>query len=169
MRPSVSPEFIAAFDAQETQEICIYLIEISHPDMEATRYLANVPYEPLPNGWRGVVHQGQEYVFIPLNLVPPAQEDGLVQRARLTIDNITREVLADIRMAGYAPPRVVIKAVLSSHVDYVEIETPELMIRNVEADLHEVACEIYPEMLSEEEAPYNTFNQADFPGVFGGV
>ena len=82
---------------QETDEVFIVLLTIDHTSFTAPIRVASDPYEVLPiAGLRGVESRGEEYLYLPFTVELPHQDDSGVARARISVDNVSREIVAAI-------------------------------------------------------------------------
>lgn len=167
MSRSLSSTLVEEVFAQEMSEVVVALIEITHDDLSEPIRVSSDPTQTLTNGSKGTVHNGDEYVQFPFEVTLPEQSDNLITRAKLKIDNTSREILLAVRQAFNEPPQVSIKIVLASDPDTLEIEIGGLNLNNVKASAFSVEADLEPQILQSEKYPYNTFNQADFPGIFG--
>ena len=169
MSRPISSTFRQEVFAQQTGECWIILLQISHPDLSDDIFISSDATQLLPIvGARGTISNGQEYIFLPFDLTLQEQNDNLLAKAILQIDNVDRSIIAAIRQASGEPPRMTIRIVLASDTDTIEIEMPNLEFNNIYANQSTVQGELRPKILQGEQFPNKTFNQADFPGVFGG-
>jgi hypothetical protein len=156
----------AALYAQSTDEAFIILITINHSTFTDPVRVASDPLELLPvAGVRGVVSRGQEFVFLPFNIELPAQDDSGVAKARLSVDNISREIVAAVRTATSALS-INIEIVLASDPDTVEVSIEDFRLDRVTYDALTVSGDISVEYFDLEPFPARRFTPSDFPGLF---
>ena len=167
MSRSVSNDFKADVFRQEAEQVFLVLVTITHADLTEDIYIANDPKQTLSTGAKGVISNSIEYVAIPFELFLQEQSDNLITKAKIRIDNVSREILRAVREASGLPPIVNIKIALSDDPDTIEIEIPNLRMNNVTATAYVVEAELLPVIVQSEKYPYDTFNQADFPGIWG--
>lgn len=153
--------------AQEMNDPAIILITITHADLAEDINVSSDPTEVLGSGLRGTISNGTEYTQFPFELVLQEQSENLLTRAKLRIDNVTRDIINAIRTARNDPPEVQIQVVLASDPDTVEINMTDLQLNNISATALSVEGELQPKIVQGEKFPKNTINQADFPAVFG--
>lgn len=169
MSRDVSDTFKSEVFNQEMADVAIVLITISHVDISDNILVSSDSTEALPIlGVPGTVSNGLEYPQFPFELTLQEQSDNLLARATLKIDNVSREIIQAIRSASNDPPTVRIQIVLSSDTDTPEIDIQNLQLNNIKANASYVEGELQPKIIQGEKFPSSTFNQADFPGVFGG-
>lgn len=166
MSRPLSNAFKTAVHAQQTSEVFIMLATISHPQFTDDIRLASDPFEDLPDaGVRGVVSRGLEYIYLPFNINLPAQDDTGVARASLSIDNISREIVAAVRSANSALA-ITLEIVLASDVDTPEVTVQDFRLESVTYDALTVSGDLSVEYYDLEPFPARRFTPSDFPGLF---
>lgn len=153
---TVSPELKAAAYAQETSDGLLVLLTLDHADLaEPIRVVANTV---------NVTSRGQEFIAFPFEVVLPGSSEDAPPRARLTIDNVSREITAAIRSIGSAVD-VTIEAVRLEDPDSVEVSFPDFKLRDVTWDVNTVSGELQLEDMTREPFPADNFSPAEFPGL----
>lgn len=167
---NVSASFREAVAAQETQESFFALVTISHDSFEDDIRIASIPYEQLPiAGVRGVVSRGQEYVFLPFDLVLPAEDDTGIARARIEISNVDREIVRQARTArmnGSDSLTITIEILITANVDNPEITLPEFRLENVKYNALTLSGDVSIESYELEPFPSGRLTPGDYPGLF---
>lgn len=155
-----------AIFAQQTDEVFILLVTIEHENFTDPIRVASDPKQVLPDaGVRGVVSRGEEYVYLPFTINLPMQDDTGVARASISIDNISREIVAAVRKATSALS-ITIEVVLASDVETLEMSIPDFRLERVTYDALTVSGDISVEYYDLEPFPARRFTPSDFPGVF---
>lgn len=155
-----------AIYAQQTDEVFIQLITLDHPTFEQPVRVASDPLELLPNaGVRGVISRGEEFLFLPFNIELPAQDDSGVARARISVDNISREIVDAVRRANSAVS-ITVEIVLASDPDTPEVTASDFKLDRVTYDAFTVTGDISVEYFDLEPFPSRRFTPSDFPGIF---
>lgn len=163
---SVSSTARTAMYAQSTDEAFITLITIEHETFTEPVRVADDPFELLPlAGVRGVVSRGNEFMYMPFTVELPAQDDTGIARARISIDNISREIVAAVRTATSALT-ISMEVVLASDVDTPEVSIQDFRLERVTYDALHVSGDISVEYFDLEPFPARRFTPADFPGLF---
>lgn len=156
----------AAIFAQTSTEAFIMLVTISHPSLADDVRVCSDPYEDLPvAGVKGVISRGDEYIYLPFSISLPAQDDSGVAKAQISVDNISREIVAAVRGADSALG-ISIEIVLASDVDTPEVTISDFRLDRVTYDAFTVSGDISVEYFDLEAFPARRFNPADFPGIF---
>lgn len=167
MSRTVSLTLRNAMNAQQTDEIPIVLIEIAHPDFAGTLRLSSDPTErfgtdPLRYG---TTHDSNEYLFCPMSIELPDDIDERAPRARLAIENVSREIVDEARSIT-SPPTAKIMIVLASDPETIEVEYPEFDLENVSFNADVISVEMGLQSLEDEPFPGGTFAPSGFPGLF---
>lgn len=162
----LSPAAKAAIFAQTTEEAFIVLVTIDHPNFTEPVRVASDPFELLPiANVRGVVSRGLEYIFMPFTIDLPSQDDTGSARAKISVDNIGREMVTAIRSADSALS-ITIEIVLASDVDTPEVSIEDFRLNRVTYDALTVSGDISVEYFDLEPFPSRRFSPSDFPGIF---
>lgn len=143
--------------AQETDEVWLVLLTISHPDID--------PSIRVVNNSVNVTSRGNEFVNFPFDITLPDQREDSPSRARLSIDNVSREIAQAIRQIS-TPPNVLIEIIRAADPDTVEMSWPFFQLRNVKWDAQSVSGELMLEDFTDEPYPAGTFSPPSFPGLF---
>lgn len=155
-----------AIYAQSTDEVFIVLVTIEHENFEAPIRVCSDPFEVLPDlGVKGVVSRGEEYIYLPFTINLPLQDEQGIARASISIDNISREIVAAVRQASTALG-VSIEIVLASDVDTPELSVQDFRLETVSYDAFTVSGDISIEYFELEPYPARRFTPSDFPGIF---
>lgn len=155
-----------AIYAQQTDVAFIVLLTIDHTTFAAPIRVASDPFELLPNaGVRGVLSRSNEYIYLPFIINMPVQDDTGISKASISIDNISREMVARVRQATSALS-ITIEIVLSSDVDTPEISASDFKLERVSYDALTVSGDISVEYFDLEPFPSKRFTPSDYPGIF---
>lgn len=155
----------AAF-SQETAEVFIMLLTISHPNWTEDVRLASDSFEELPvAGVRGVISNGLEYLFGAFAITLPTQDETNTTRANITVDNVSREMIRQIRNAN-SKVSISLQIVLSSDVDTAEMTVSDFKLERVIYDAFTVSGDISLEYFDLEPFPYQRFTPSKFPALF---
>ena len=157
MSRNVSAELKQAVYAQETTEAFIVLVTLSHPDLET-------PIRVNSSG-QEVISNGDLFVAFPFEVILPDNVDDRPPRARLSIDNVSREIVLAIRTISSAP-FVTIQIVMASSPSTIEAEFPDFRLANITYDQLTVEGDLTLEEFIGEPYPARIFSPADFPGLF---
>lgn len=162
----ISQELRDAVFSQETGEVFIGLLTISHPNFVEDIRVCDDPFEVLPvAGVRGVVSRGDEYVFLPFKFELPGTNDTGTAKGRLQIDNVDQRIVQAVRTANSAL-RLKIEIMLSSNVEVPRYVADDFRLDSVTYDALTVEGDLSMEYYDTEPFPQGRFTPSNFPGIF---
>jgi hypothetical protein len=153
--------------SQETEEVIIALLTITHPSSAEVLRISSDPTElasvdPLMYGTQS---RDYGYLFIPFQLVLPESSDDAPPSAKLVLTNVERELVPLIR-SYHAPATVLIELILASSPNVVELSIADLQIVQCTYDVQEMQFSLGYPSLSTEPIPALSFTPNFFPGLF---
>lgn len=148
----------AAALAQETGEVFLVLLTISHDD------IIGGPIRVV-NNTEDILSRGNTFIAFPFELQLPDDSTERAPLARLSIDNISREIAQAIRTIT-SPPTVTIELILADAPDDIELSLPEFTLRNVTWDVQSVAGDLMVQDLISEPYPVGVYDPSRFPALF---
>lgn len=152
----------------ETSDDIIVLFTITGGGLTTTLRIAN--------GWTkrlsetdqdiiyGVTSGGEDYIFLPISVILP-QEDESVQAAQLTIGNVGRELIPELRGLD-SPPSVEIALVLRSAPNIIEASWEGFIFSQVVYNKDSISLQLSSENDAIEQFPCFGFYPSYFPGMF---
>ena len=143
--------------AAETGEAFIILLTLSHDDMPAPVRVTSDEVTTVSNG--------ESFVPFPFDIVLPNDIDSKSYRAKLTIDNIDRQIVQAVRSLTTAPS-VLIQIVRAAAPDTVEAQFVDFKLTNVSYDAYRVEGHLTVEDFTAEPFPAALFSPGLFPGLF---
>ena len=191
---NLSAAAIKAMFSSETEEQLIMLLTIHDPDPTGSEYPIRLTdsftgrLTGSTTGWvtqeletkegyttdseviygvtRTVNSQVQEFVFIPMQInLPPEQETG-VGTLSITINYVTPQAIALIRKYLTEPVRVTIELVLGSSPEYTEALFDNFWITSATYSAQSISLQLDMVSFSREPFPSFTFSPLYFPGLF---
>jgi len=167
MSRTVSLTLRTAANAEATGEILIFLVTVTHELLETPLRFSSDPTERLsvdPLVY-GTSSRGDTYSFLPLGLVLPDDSDGTPPAIKLTIDNVSRDMIPLLRSVS-TPATVTVELVLASDPDTVEVAWPDFDLVNASYDAGQVSIDLAVNALATEPYPAGSFTPSGFPGMF---
>jgi hypothetical protein len=156
MSRALSSRAIASGNAQQTSEVWLVLLTISHPDLlEPVRVV---------NNNENITSRGNEFIAFPFEIDLPGEDPDMPSKARLRIDNLDRRIVNIIRSIT-SPPSISLEVILASYPDVVEIGFEGLVMREVEYDAQAVTGDLVYESIFTEPIT-STMTPSRFPGLF---
>jgi hypothetical protein len=147
----------AALAAQETGEVFLQLVTITHEDLASTLYFVNNTVD--------IVSRGNTYLGWPFQITLPDEREDTMPTVQLVIDNVDRRIMEGIRLLPSAPA-LRLEVILASDPDTLEAGPFNFTVRGVEYDALVIQATLAPEDLLNEPAIAYTFAPKDFPGLF---
>lgn len=163
----LSLNFRQALFSQESGEVPIFLLTITHPSLDAPIYLstdATERFSETPLMYR-TQSRGVDFLYAGIDITIPDEQDKSPPASKLTIANITRDIIPLARSVN-TPPSVKIEAVLASALDDVEMTWPALDMSNLTYDANQLVFDLTMDALVTEPYPAGTFSPAYFGGLF---
>lgn len=163
---SVSDAFRQALYAQESDEVAVCLITVTHPELTDPIRLSTDPTTRLSTDplLYGTKSRGDDYSFVPINVMIP-EEGEEAPAATLEIDNTDLGLITAIRSVTQAAS-VKIEIVLASDPDTVEIEYPAMTVSHVDYDAQTIRFSLAIDSLATEPFPGTAFIPSMFPSLF---
>lgn len=162
----LSLNFREALFSQESSEVPIFLLTITHPSIDPI-YLSTDPterYSTDPLGYR-TVSRSTNFLYAGIEVTIPDEQDKSPPASKLTIANVARDLIPLARSVS-TPPSVKIEAVLASDLDTVEMTWPALDMSNLQYDANQLVFDLTMDSLVTEPYPAGNFSPAYFPGLF---
>lgn len=163
----LSLNFRQALFAQESGEVPIFLLTITHASLAAPIYLTTDPterYSTDPLGYR-TVSRSINFLYAGVDVTIPDEQDKSPPASKLTIANVARDLIPLARSVS-SPPQVKIEAVLASDLNTVEMTWPALDMSNLQYDANQLVFDLTMDSLVTEPYPAGTFSPAYFAGLF---
>lgn len=164
----ISENLRQAAYAQDTDVAVIVLLTLSNDDMEEPIRVCSAPVEKftdLGENVYGVTSNFNRFVFLPFEIELPQDDKTGAVSAKLTIDNVTREIIQYARQTRNVL-NVTLQVVLSNNLDYVELEYKNFKLRNISYDGLTVSGDLSIDYLGLEPFPAGRFTPSGFPGLF---
>lgn len=167
---SLSPAAIRAMFSPDSDDSLISLITIYYPnsDTVAVRLCDNYTQrisETDDEVYYGVQSRGEDFIFVPVQLTLPSEEDNTAPRCSLVINDVTQYITPLIREID-GPPKVLLELVLANSPDTVEAYFADFYITNISYNRDSVNCELSMNDYQVEPFPCYTFTPRFFPGLF---
>jgi hypothetical protein len=165
----ISLNFRQAAYASETGRVPIALLTITHPDMAETLYISADPTMRITASSVGVIYgtlsRGNNYVFLPMTLKLPDDDDSGGGQMTLELDNIGRELTQAIRAVA-TPAKVKIEFVMDNALDTVDVLFPEYMISTISYNAATISMALVVDDLTREPFPGLMATPGTTPGIF---
>jgi hypothetical protein len=153
-----------AMMAPDTAVVPLCLLTITHPSLAVPIRLCNDAVSAV-SGVTNVVRGGQTYVAYPFDIVLPSDTDEGPPRARLTVDNVAREIVQLVRSAAPAP-EVTIDIVNAAAPDDAAATFGPFKFGTPEYDDYQVTTDLVIADNTLEPYPYKRYSAEHFPALY---
>lgn len=157
-----------ALAVQDSGEVAVVLLTISHPMLPAPIRVSSDPTQRLsltPVQY-GTVSRGQTYLFCPLSVSLPDDVGERAPAAQIQIENVSRDLIALARSTA-TRATVRLELVLASTPDTVEVPFPQFDLGSVSYTADAITLELAIDSMTNFKYPAGTFDPASFPALFG--
>ena len=137
-------------------DLPLVLLTIDHADINPPIRVVNNKVD--------ITSNGDLYTAFPFEPFLPDSIEDAPPRAKLRIDNVSREIAEAIRLIS-TPANVTYSVVRQDDFDTVEMTWPAMRLTNVHWDALTVTGDLEFEDLTREPYPAHTFSPAEFPGL----
>lgn len=160
---SISPTALRAMLAQETAEVFLICLTITHESFGAPYYLVN-DFNPLIRTISSVSTAFQPFAF-DVNL--PNEQDDQLPQVTISIDNIDNEILRAIRTIGGTRPAIKLEVVTASLPDTVEAGPFDFNILSINYSDASIQGTIgFQDDLLNTAFPADTYTPTNSKGLF---
>ena len=113
----------------------------------------------------GIRSRGNDYVFLPFQIILPSEEADSAPRCQITLNDVTRYLTPTIRLATTAL-NVSIELILTKTPDVLEISFPGFLMSGIKYNANSIIADLNVESLAVEPFPAHTFTPSYFPGLY---
>lgn len=157
-RTGLSNTIKAAMYSQQTDKIFLTLLVIDHAEMD-------LPLRFVDNN-EIVNSNGEDYTPYPFVVDwPPPDDADTLPTVQLTIDNIDRSIIQELRELETAPT-IDVSLVLADDHDTVELGPLPFVLQSIDYNAQTITAELGFEHVLQEPFPAHTFTPTNFPGLF---
>jgi hypothetical protein len=160
---SVSLNWRQALFSQQSGEVALFLLTVTHPLLTTPIRLSTDPTQEITTDVYGTVSRGHNYLFVGMELALPDETDGAAPSTKLIISNVDRSIMPAVRSIN-SPAQVKMEGLLASDTETVEFTVPQLDINSVQYDAGQLTFELAMDAYATEEYPALSFNAVNFPG-----
>lgn len=174
----LSPAAIKAMFSSETDEQLIMLLTVYDPNGSTDPAATTTPVRLSDNYTQrlssttdeevayGVVSRTNEYLFVPMTLNLPSEQDSGPGDCTITLNFVTPEMITIIRDHLRVRTKVLIELVISSNLNYVEATLQDYYITSASYNAESVTLNLGMVSYNTEPFPSFSFTPSYFPGLF---
>ena len=168
---TMSPDAIRAIFSPEADSDLLFLLTIYDPVNPST-VVARICdgftkriSETADEVVYGVTSRSQDFIFLPMEISLPTEEEAQAPRCSIILRDVTRYVIPIVRTI-VGPPSVKMELVLSKTPDTVEASFTGFYISNFSYSADSVTADLSMIDYEREPFPMHSFTPAYFPGMF---
>ena len=168
---SMSPEAIRAVFSPEADSDLIFLLTVYDP-VDGVTVVGRVCdgftkriSETADEVVYGVTSNGNDFVFLPMEISLPTEEEAQAPRCSIIMRDVTKYVIPLVRTI-VGPPKVKMELVLSKTPNIVEASFTGFYISNFSYNADSVTADVSMIDYEREPFPMHAFTPAYFPGMF---
>ena len=167
----MSPDAIKAIFSPESDSDLLFLLTIYDPadgTTVVTRLCDGFTQrisETADEVVYGVVSRSQDFMFLPMEISLPTEEEAQAPRCSIVLRDVTKYVIPIVRTI-VGPPKVKMELVLSKTPNTVEASFTGFYISNFSYNADSVTAELSMIDYEREPFPMHSFTPAYFPGMF---
>ena len=142
---------------ENNDQVWVVLLKITHADLPAPLYFCN--------NSENLTHASQVYTAFPFQFVLPSDESEREPTSSLTVANVDRRLIDEIRSIS-SGPTMEFKVVLASTPNTVEYGPVVMKAKSVNYDARSITFALGFDAFEAEPLPWVKFTPEFFPGMF---
>lgn len=152
-----SANFIDAVVNQNTDEVFLFLITLSHDDLlNPIRVVNNV---------ENINSRGMEFTAFPFDLILPQDDGDTLPQVIISLSNVDLSLVDEIRSLNSSLD-VTLEIVLASNPSYVEMSIEGMKTISVQYDAQKIEATCQIEDVLNLVFPKDSYLPSNFPGLF---
>lgn len=156
MANQLSPELIAQLFAQESNEVLLTLVTLSHPNFGEIH---------LVNNTVDITSRGQVYTAFPMSVRYPVDDGESARDFQLEMDNVSLAVISQLRgVTDFI--NVTIELILASMPDTVQVSQSELQILTLQYNKSRITAKVVLDNFLNTAMTSEKYGPTNFPGLF---
>lgn len=167
-KTTISLNFRQQFQAQQSDEVPIMLVELRHPDTTEVLYLSGdntTLLDTTPEMVWGTVSRGKTYNYRPLSLRLPTDMSDRPPRMQLMVENVSGAMVAFVSTM-IQRGTCNLDIVTASAPSTVQIPFPLMDVRGFTRNSDIITFDIGLDAAEDEPIPAGLFTPSGFPGAF---
>lgn len=160
MSRTLNSATVASLMAAQTTDVFLVLLRIGVPDSSPMTYYY------LADNTENITYAGQAYTAFPFSLQLPTDESGQITSAQVTIDNVTRNFIDDVRNNTDALKIDMYIVNASNSPVSLEASFTDFYLKQITYDEISISGTLSVEEYMTEPFPKDTISASKFPGLF---
>lgn len=155
---NLSNNALAQLFAQESDDPFLNIFTLSHPDWVEDIHLVN--------NTEAIVSNGTTFDPFPIAITLPTEDGETLQSVKIEFDNVSRELIDEIRSITDNSISVNMQMILASNPDVVEIEIGEMTIISVNYNVDKITATLTLDDFLNTEVTGEKYTPTSYPGLF---
>lgn len=152
-----SANFIDAVVNQNTDEVFLFLLTLSHDDLfNPIRVVNNV---------ESITSRGMDFTAFPFDLILPQDDGDTLPQVIISLSNVDLSLVDEIRSLN-SSLNVTLEIVLASDPNYVEMSIDGMKTISVQYDAQTIQATCQIEDVLNLAFPKDAYLPSNFPGLF---
>jgi len=157
MANSLTPELLAQLYNQESEDVFLTLLTLTHPSFAAPIRLVNNSVD--------IISRGDTFIAFPFKLKLPVDDGESAREVSIEFDNVSLEILDELRTVTTSI-EVKMEMVLASIPDEVQISIEELKIQAVNYNKQVISARLFLDSFLTTELNSEIYSPTLYPGIF---
>ncbi len=157
MANSLTPELLAQLYYQESEDVFLTLLTLTHPSFAGPIRLVNNSVD--------IISRGQTFTAFPFKLRLPVDDGESAREVSIEFDNVSLEILDELRTVTTSI-EVKMEMVLASIPDEVQISIEELKIQAVNYNKQVISARLFLDSFLTTELNSEIYSPTLYPGIF---
>lgn len=157
MSNNLTPELLAQLYYQESEDVFLTLLTLSHPSFASDIRLVNNSED--------IISRTNTYIAFPFKIRLPVDDGESGREVSIEFDNVSLEILDELRIVTTAI-NVKIEMVLASIPDEVQIGIEELKIQTVSYNKQTISARLFLDSFLTTELNSEIYSPTLYPGLF---
>jgi hypothetical protein len=157
MANSLTPELLAQLYYQESEDVFLTLLTLTHPSFAGPIRLVNNSVD--------IISRGQTFTAFPFKLRLPVDDGESAREVSIEFDNVSLEILDELRTVTTSI-EVKMEMVLASIPDEVQISIEELKIQTVNYNKQVISARLFLDSFLTTELNSEIYSPTLYPGIF---
>jgi hypothetical protein len=154
---TLTQKFIEVTQALATGESALFLLTIDHPSWAQ-------PLRVVQNQ-QDITSRGEVFTAYAFDLTLAADNSKTLPAMQLTLDNVDRSLIQQIR-ALPSSPTIVVELIISSEPDSPEISFPDMEMKQISYDANSIRTQIIVADILNVSYPKGKINPSNYPGLY---
>lgn len=157
MSNTLTPELLAQLYYQESQDVFLTLLTLSHPSFLSTVRLVNNSED--------IISRGETFLAFPFKIRLPIDDGESSREVSIEFDNVSLEILDELRTVTTSID-VKLEMILASIPNEVQMSIEELKIQTVNYNRQTVSARLFLDSFLSTELNSEIYSPSLYPGIF---